>query len=120
LENGEYTWKSKVSILGRSVLEANFIVPRETPSSSSATMPSLPGDDLATDVRFRRRSLKRTRLLLLLSLSQPMSSGERETVSGEREENCTCELTRAGWKSSLVVQAMASDNRENQRECVCV
>ena len=113
MENGEYTWKSKVSILGRSVLEANFIVPRETPSSSSATMPSLPGDDLATDVRFRRRSLKRTRLLLLLlSLSQPMSSGERETVSGEREENCTCELTRAGWKSSLVVQAMASDNRD--------
>ena len=93
-------------------MEGNFKVPRETPSSSAGTMPSLSGEDLATDVRFRWLSLKRNRLLMLLSLSlslsQVMSNGEREeTVKGE---SGTWELTRAGWKSSLAAQeAMASE-----------
>ena len=91
-------------------MEGNFKVPRETPSSSAGTMPSLSGEDLATDVRFRWLSLKRNRLLMLLSLSlsQVISNGEREeTVKGE---SGTWELTRAGWKSSLAAQeAMASE-----------
>nr|POE95840.1 hypothetical protein CFP56_79381 [Quercus suber] len=72
-------------------------------------MPSLSGEDLATDVRLRWLSLERNRLLMMsLSLSQVMSNGEREeTVKGE---SGTWELTRGGWKSSLAAQeAMASE-----------
>lgn len=81
------------------------MVAKETPSSASAgTMPTLSGDDLATEIRFRWPEncpiLENRRLLSLFQ--PPVSTGERKTTAGgEGEESCTCQLTRAGWRSSL-------------------
>jgi hypothetical protein len=79
------------------------MVPKETPSSAG-TMPSLFGEDFATEIRFRWPDncpiLVSRRLLSLFQ--PPVSTGERETTAGgEGEESCTCQLTRAGWRSSL-------------------
>lgn len=63
------TWNSKVSNLGMSVSGGSFIVPRDTPSSSSITG-EMPEVALGTLIEFRRpefsASLKLLRRLLLL------------------------------------------------------
>ena len=77
------TWKSKISNLGILVLIGNFIVPRETPSSSSLeTLPSLSADDFAVRLRILLLENDNQNLGMILWLPLKLEMNESELEMG--------------------------------------